>query len=198
MTCKLWIRKTLASCLTVATLATYSFASLATTVKVAGDLTVVGRTSNGTPTVLVNGEPATSGRSIFSSSMIATPVDAVAIVSVGRSGKVEIAPDSVFHLTFDDNVLKGEITKGSIKVLAASNPVLVSNGQEVMAVNAGETAASAGRAQQDDDDDNNGGSAWIIWAVVFGGALAGIIYATTRTNNYTRLGGNTTVISPIR
>jgi hypothetical protein len=197
MTCKLWIRKALASCLTVATFATYSFASLATTAKVAGDLTVIGRTSSGTPTVFVNGEPATSGRSIFSSSKIATPVDAVAIVSVGRFGRIEIAPDSVFQLTFDDNVLKGDLTKGSIKVLAASNPVLVSNGLEVMTVNVGETATSAGRAQ-DDDDDDGGGGAWVVWALVFGGAIAGIIYATTRTNNSTRLGGNTTVISPIR
>jgi hypothetical protein len=58
MNSKLWIRKALSACLSISLLATCSAVALANS-KVSGELTVAG---NG---VLVNGEAAQSGRSIF-------------------------------------------------------------------------------------------------------------------------------------
>ena len=68
---KLWIRKALSMCLCVALLATYSMVALAGPGKAAGELTVSGKNANGeAPFVLVNGETARSGRSVFSGSTI--------------------------------------------------------------------------------------------------------------------------------
>ena len=59
MNSKLWIRKALSLCLSVAILATYSMVALAGPRKVAGELTVSGKDINGeAPFVLVNGEAA--------------------------------------------------------------------------------------------------------------------------------------------
>ena len=93
MDSKLWIRKALSSCLCVAVLVTYSMVALANSGKIAGELTVSGKDVKGeTPFVLINGEAAKSGRSVFSSSTIVTPDDAIAVVSLGKLGKIELAP----------------------------------------------------------------------------------------------------------
>ena len=73
MNSKLWIRKALSMCLSVAVLATYSMVALAGPGKAAGELAVSGKSVSGETTfVFVNGEVARSGRSVFSGSTITT------------------------------------------------------------------------------------------------------------------------------
>jgi hypothetical protein len=171
--------------------------SLAATGKVAGDLTVLG---NGTiATVLVNGESAKSGRSIFSSSSIVTPEGSSAIVSLGKLGKIEIAQNSTFTLNFDDNGISGELTAGKLTVISSSAPVSVQTLVGTVSLNAGESASAAANAKQDDDDDDDdGGAAWWLFAIGMGGALAGILYAVVKETNNADLGGGGTVVSPNR
>ncbi len=198
MNSKIWIRKALSTCLAVAILATYSMVALAGTDKIAGELLVTGKNINGeTPFVQVNGETAQSGRSIFSSNTITTPDNASAVINVGKIGKIELAPNTTFSLSFDEKGIAGNLTAGRVTVLSASNDVIVKmiDGKTVN-LKVGESATLGGR--QNDDDDNDGGAAWYIWAAIFGGAIAGIVIAATSDNNRVALGGGTTVVSPIR
>jgi hypothetical protein len=160
--------------------------------KVSGELTVAG---NG---VLVNGEAAQSGRSIFSSSTVTTPADASAIVGVGKLGKIEVAPNSSVSLSFDEKGISGNLSSGKITVLGAANAVNVTtvNGSTV-SLTAGQSVLASGLAQQTDDDDD-GGTAWWAFAAVLIGASALIIYAATSDNDRIALGGTGTVVSPVR
>jgi hypothetical protein len=182
----------------VAVFATYSMVALAGD-RMAGELTVTGNGINGdAPSVTVNGEAARSGRSIFSSNVIATPSNAGAVINLGKNGMIELSPNSTFTVSFDDKSVSGELTSGKLTVLGTSSSVNVktSNGQMVK-LTAGESVNAAGK--KDDDDDNHaGGAAWWVWAVIFGGAAAGILIAAVNADNRVSLGGTATTISPVR
>ena len=193
-----WINKVVSLCLTIALLATYSMTVSAKTDRMAGELTISGKLTNGvTPAVLVNGETAQNGRSIFTSSIITTPADANAIIGIAKLGKIELAPNTSLTINFDENGITGDLVAGKVTVLNATSDVNIKtpNGQ-VAKLGAGESA-TAGNAQ-DDDDDNDGGAAWWLYALIFGGAVAGIVIAATTDNNRANLGGGTTVVSPLR
>ncbi|MEZ5425886.1 MAG: hypothetical protein R2747_06465 [Pyrinomonadaceae bacterium] len=196
MKTKLWISKALSMCLIVATIATYSMVALASTDKVAGELFITGKNVNG---VMVNGEAAQNGRSIFSSTTIATPDNTNASINLGKVGNIKLAPNTTLNLSFNENGISGELLAGQVTVLNSENPVNLSllNGK-VVKLNAGETA-SAGNSKADDDDAaGKGGSAWFIYALILGGAAAGIILAATSNNNDLDLGGGVSVVSPSR
>jgi hypothetical protein len=183
----------------VAVLATYSMVALASPERTVGELTVTGNGSNGeTPFVTVNGESAKSGRSIFTSSVIATPSNAGAVINLGKTGVIELAPNTTFSISFDNTSISGDLKAGTLTVLGASTGVDVktSDGRMVRAV-AGESVTTAGKAQDDDDDDDAGGAAWWLWAIVFGGAAAGVLIAATQDNT-ANLGGGATTVSPTR
>ena len=198
MNSKLWVRRALSTCLMVAILATYSMVALAGSERIAGELTVTGNGMNGdTPSVTVNGEAARSGRSIFSSSVIATPSNAGAVINLGKNGIIELAPNTTFTVSFDDKSISGDLSTGKLTVVGTSSSVNVktTTGQ-VVKLAAGESVNAAGK--KDDDDDHAGGTAWWIWAVIFGGAAAGILIAAVNANNRVDLGGTSTTISPNR
>ena len=198
MNSKLWIRRALSTCLMVAIFATYSMVALAGSDRMAGELTVTGNGMNGdTPSVTVNGEAARSGRSIFSSSIIATPSNAGAVINLGKNGIIELAPNTTFTVKFDEKSVSGDLTSGKLTVLGTSAGVNVktSNGQMVT-LNTGDSVNAAGK--KDDDDDHDGGAGWWVWAVIFGGAAAGILIAAVHADNRVALGGTATTISPIR
>jgi hypothetical protein len=191
MNSKVWIRKALSLCLAVAILATYSMVALAGTEKIAGELLVSG-SANG---VTVNGEAAQSGRSVFTSSTIATPQNASAVINLGKLGKIELAPNTILALSFNDKNISGNLIAGRVTVLNASDTVSVKTKDgKLLQLGIGESAASAA----DDDDDDDGGPGWWAWALVFGGAIAGVVIAATSDNNRVALGGGTTVVSPTR
>jgi len=200
MNSRLWIRRALSMCLVVAVYTTYSMVALAGTDRIAGELTVTGNGMNGeTPSVTVNGETAKSGRSIFSSSLIATPENAGAVINLGKNGVIELAPNTSFAVTFDDNSVSGSLTSGKLTVLGSSTGVSVKTlAGNVIKLAAGESVNASGKAQDSDDDDDDGGAAWWAWALVFGGAAAGVLIAAVNADNRVSLGGTATTISPVR
>lgn len=213
MNSKLWIRKALSLCLTVAMMATYSMVTLAGSEKAAGELLVSGKNVNGQiPFVKVNGEMVQSGLSVFSSSTIATPEDASAIINLGKIGKVELAPNTTLSLTFDNKNISGDLLAGRLTVLSAADAVTVKTAEgKTVKLNAGETATS-GKVQdddddcdddgipddKDDDDDCGGGGGAFVWALILGGAIAAIIIAARTDNNNISLGSGVIVVSPTR
>jgi len=199
MNSKKWIRKALSTCLAVATIATSSMITLANSEKITGELLISGKNVNGEAQfVKVNGEAAQNGRSIFSSSTIMTPKNAGAVISLGKVGKIELAPDTNLILSFSEEGIAGDLLAGQVTVLNASDNVSIKmlDGTTTNLV-AGESATATGKVQ-DDDTDSDGGSAWIIWAVILGAAGAGIIIAATTDNNRIALGGDARVVSPTR
>lgn len=200
MNSKLLVRKALSTCLVVAIIAAYSMVALANSERVVGELLITGKNINGeAPLVKVNGEAAENGRSIFSSSTIATSENAGALVNLGKLGKVELAPNTTLALTFGENGINGNLLSGQVTALNTSGSVnIMMPGGKTAKLNAGETAAATGSKAQTDDDDHKGGAAWIVWALVLGGAAAGIIFAATTNNNNAQVGSGGVVISPVR
>jgi len=200
MNSKLWIRKALSMCLVVATILTYSMITLANTERIAGEILVTGNSASGqTSSVKVNGELAQSGRSIFSASTIATPENAGAVISLGRIGKIELAPNTTLALSFSEKGISGDLSTGRVTVLNAADGVVINTvGGKLVTLNSGDSASAANVPQDDTTDDNDGGSAGLIWALILGGAAAGIIIAARSDNNRISLGGGSTVISPVR
>jgi hypothetical protein len=197
MNCKVWFRRILSTCLMVAVFATYSMLALASTGPLAGELTVTGNAGDG-QSVTVNGEAAKSGRSVFSSSIISTPASSGALLNLGRSGIIELAPNTTFAVSFDDSSVSGDLTTGKITVVGSPAGVSVkTTSGDVVKLNAGESVTAAGK-KDDDDDDHVGGTAWWVWAVVFGGAAAGILIAAVNADNRVAIGGTATTVSPVR
>jgi len=202
MNSKLWIRKALSMCLSVAVLATYSMVALAGPGKAAGELAVSGKNINGeAPFVFVNGEVARSGRSVFSGSTVTTSESTNAVINLSKIGKIELAPNTALNLTFDEKGISGVLTSGTISVLGAAENVNITtpNGKTVQ-LTAGQSVSASGAKQDDDDDDdddNHGGAAWWIWGGVFGAAAVVILW-TALSDNDIDVGGSGTVVSPTR
>jgi hypothetical protein len=200
MNSKLWIQKALSMCLVVAIIATYSMVAFASSEKAAGELMVTGKNINGeTPFVTVNGETAKTGRSVFSSSTIATPENASAVINLGKTGRIELAPNTTFTVNFNEKGITGSLASGMITVLGASNSVGVKMADgSTVELTAGESATANGKTDEKDSKKaNTGGQAWWVWAAIFGGAAVGVIWAAT-SNNGIQLGGTATVASPNR
>lgn len=184
-------RRALSTLLMTAVLGCYSMVALAGDAKLAAEIVISGSKDS---VVTVNGEAAKSGRTVFSSSTIATSKDASAVVNVKNVGKLKLAPNTTTVVNFDEKGITGTIAKGKLTVLAAEKLVNITapNGK-VAKLAAGDSVLTT---KQDDDDDDDGGGAWFLWALLFGGAAAAIIFAATSDNNRIDLGGGTTVVSP--
>jgi hypothetical protein len=210
MNSKTLIRKALSLCLIVAVCMAYSMVTLASSNKIAGELLVSGKHSS----VIVNGESAQSGRAIFSTSTIITPDYTSAIISVEKIGKIELAPNTNFNVSFDGKGISGSLLSGKITVLAATEAVVVKTPEGKSVELGNGQSVTTGKFNDDDYRDSNGNcvdadkdgklecdegvAAWWLWALVFSGAVAGVVIAATSDNNRVALGGGTTVVSPSR
>ena len=195
MNSKLWIQRALASCLVMAITASYSMVVLAAPGNAVGELMVTG--GAGASSVTVNGEPAASGRAIFSSSTISTPEGISAAVNLGKAGKLQFAPNTTFTININGNAIGGDLTAGSVTVLEASQAVSVKTlGGETLMLGAGETATAAGTATKQTTT-STGGNDWWVYALIFGGATVGIILAATAGNDST-FGNGAITVSPVR
>jgi len=176
--------------------------ALAGDARATGEIVVTGSGSNSeTSVVTVNGEVVKSGRTIFSSSTILTPEGAGAIVNLGKTGRIEIAPNTTFVVSFDNAAISGSLSSGSVTVLNAAKSVSVTTASgEIVDLNAGETAtaASNGSAQTTTTTNKTTSGDWWAYALIFGGAVAGIIWATTQNNENKFGAGYTTGVSPVR
>ncbi len=187
-------KRALTVMLMTAVVGCYSMVALAGDTKMAAEIVVSGAKDS---IVTVNGEATKSGRTIFSSSTIATSADASAVINVKNVGKLKLAPNTTTVVNFDEKGITGNIVQGKLTVLSASEAVNITapNGKVANLV-AGESVLTV--RQDDDEDDDAGSGTWFIWALVLGGAVAAIAIAATSDNNTVDLGGGTTVVSPIR
>jgi len=184
MNSKLWIKKALSTCSMVAIIATYSMVGLAAEGKASGELLF-----NGTESVVVNGEAATSGRTIFSSSSIVTPAGTSATLNLGKAGQIAVAPNSSLQLNFDSGNASIVLSTGSVTVISATNGVNINS----RVVAEGETATAGASSAQTKKNNND----WWPWALVFGGAAFGILFAAINSTD-NQLGGSGAVVSPNR
>jgi hypothetical protein len=146
----------------------------------------------------VNGEAARSGRSVFSGSTVTTSDSVNAVINLGKLGKIELAPNTVLNLTFDDKSISGDLAAGTVTVLGSAENVSIrtQNGKTVQLAT-GQSVSAAGKLADDDDDDDDGGAAWWIWGGVFAGAAVVILW-TALSDGDIEVGQNGTVISPTR
>ena len=166
------------------------------------------------PSVLLNGEPAISGRTFQSSASIVTSENGSAIINLGKLGRVNLAPGSTLHLSFAENNISGELTAGQIKVLNSEGVSVnirtpdnvvtndaAQSGNLTIDVRSGLTEALAesgaaylnGKpAQQKDDDDDDNKKAGAVLLFTFIGVVATAVVLTMV------LGDEENVTSPVR
>lgn len=120
--------------------------------------------------------------------------DAEGIGTTVTTPEAVIKADAGSSNSFSVNSSKsmaGSITKGKLTIVKAADKVNITvPSGKVVSLAAGESVV-----QDDDDDDDPGSGAWFIWALVLGGAAAGLIIAATQGNDI-ELGGGTTIVSP--
>lgn len=114
-----WSRKTFSICLMITFIAIYSMNVLAALPKVAGELTVPGKALGDRTLVNVNGSNVESGSLIFSSSIIRTPKSSEAIINLGKTGRVRLAPSTTLTLVFDENSLHGKLSSGKVYLMSS-------------------------------------------------------------------------------
>jgi hypothetical protein len=181
----------------------------------AGEITVTGAgTAGAKPFVLVNGEPAYSGRTFFSNGTISTTDSTSASIDFGKVGRITLEPNSTLTLTVSETLLSGTLATGGIKVAngdgvsvkintpddAISNNALASrfavnvvSGVSSVAAESGTVTYNNGQsvaARQDDDDDDDDGNIWIP-IIVIGGAVGAVIL-------FTAFDDDDEVVSPLR
>ncbi|MCS6873653.1 MAG: hypothetical protein N2Z23_01805 [Pyrinomonadaceae bacterium] len=87
------------------------FSSLSLAQQATGLITVTGN-------VTVNGQSAISGATLVSGSRIETAAGSTAILSLGKSGKVELAPETSLTIRFTDSSMVGIVDSGKVTVLS--------------------------------------------------------------------------------
>lgn len=117
------IRNSIAASLLVTVFVTSSAFALAGAPdkqRLMGELTVSGASlESETAFVTVDGERAATGRSVLSSSNLTT-TNVGAVVSLGKAGRIEIAPNSSLNLEFTENSINANLTAGRVKVFNAA------------------------------------------------------------------------------
>lgn len=148
----------------------------------AGEIIVSGQNiSDSGSSVTLDGENIVSGRTVFSGSVITTAKNATATVRLGKLGYLNLSPNSVLNLSFDENSISGTLSAGDVRVFNSEN----------VKVNIETTGNAKVRAAQDDDDDDDNSP--LIPIIVFAGIVtATVVYVLTRGDDDNR------VISPVR
>jgi hypothetical protein len=187
----LLVRRAITAFALTAFLTSASMVVLATPGRVVAELNVTGDNANGdAPVVFVNGEASRTGRSVFSSSTVSTPEGSTAALTVGNTGRIEIAPNSSVSLVFDDKIIDAELTAGTLTVLGASGSVMVrTNDGKDTVLNPGESISAEGNSSARKQSSSKK-YAW-VWLLVAGGAAAAILIAVSS-------GGDNNVVSPNR
>jgi hypothetical protein len=167
----------------------FSMVSLAATRPVGELIVRPARTAAENASVTVDGERAASGRTLFVSSVIATPNEFGATVNLGKLGRIELAPDTKFTLADDSSDTIGYLGSGSITAYGAAPLAVKTANGSIVRLNAGETVdANASVPAQ-----KSSGSfpAW-GWAVLVGVVIGVTVVALAAG------GGNNNNASPVR
>ncbi|CAN5184055.1 hypothetical protein BH20ACI2_BH20ACI2_13510 [soil metagenome] len=182
----------LSSVLVLAIVVTGSMVSLAASSRPIGELIVSGGSENAS--VTVNGESAKSGRTLFTNSTISTPDGMQAILSLGKTGKLQLAPNTTFSLGSDPGTIAGSLVSGRITVLNSLGGITVNNlSSEPVTLGAGESAEANASSAVRQTGGSGGLKPW-HWALIVGAAAAVIIIVLASRGN----DDDSRPISPIR
>jgi len=110
---KNYSRKIITSLTAAAVLCVYSMVVLAVPRDVTAEISVTGQ-------VTVNGQPAVSNSTIVSGSTIVTGANSSAVISLGKTGRVEILADSNMVLNFSASGIVGILSSGKARVSNAA------------------------------------------------------------------------------
>jgi len=156
----------------------------------AAEIMVTGQADAGEkPFVIVNGERAFNGRTFFSNQTISTTETSSATISIGKMGRIELAPSTSLNLSFSEGIISGVLSKGQMSVtnvegvsVRSETPghpikndgtspsrfaVAVDKGQTGVSVMKGTVVNNSGKAiKDDDDDDDDDDDHWKAWAWV--------------------------------
>src|SRR5258706_5670068 len=103
------IRKSVTSATLVAVWCVYSMVAFALPKDFAGEITVSGQ-------VTVNGQPAVSNSTILSGAVITTGDNSSAIISLGKTGRLEVLANSNLTLNFSENSIIAIVSEGKYKI----------------------------------------------------------------------------------
>lgn len=116
----------------VAILCVYSMAALAIPTDVTGEISVSGQ-------VTVNGQTAVSNSTIMSGSTIVTGVGSNAVVSLGKTGRVEVLENSNITLNFSATGIVAIVSTGKVRVANAQGvPATVTTKDATLIADAGQ------------------------------------------------------------
>ncbi|MBS1792585.1 MAG: hypothetical protein JSS81_01955 [Acidobacteria bacterium] len=97
----------------VAVMCVYSMVALAAPKDITGDITVSGQVS-------VNGQSIVSNSTVVSGSTIVTGDNSTAVISLGKTGRVELLANSNISLRFSDTGITGILSEGKVRVSNAA------------------------------------------------------------------------------
>ncbi|HEX8247044.1 MAG TPA: hypothetical protein VF599_02580 [Pyrinomonadaceae bacterium] len=110
---KNWIRKSITFLAIFAVWSVTSMVALAAPTDATGVINVTGQ-------VTVNGQPAVSNSTFISGGTIATGADSTAVVSLGKTGRIELLADTTLTLKFTENSIIGIMSAGKARVSNAA------------------------------------------------------------------------------
>ncbi len=91
----------------------YSMVAFAMPTNMAGEITVSGQ-------VTVNGQAAVSNATVVSGSTIVTGADSSAVISLGKTGRIEVLENSSLTLSFSDSSIVGTLSEGKYRISNAA------------------------------------------------------------------------------
>ena len=166
----------------------FSMVSLAAA-KPVGELIVRPIGSSDSIAVTVDGEKASSGRTVFGSSVISTPEEFGATLNLGKLGKLELGTSTKFTLAAEGSDVIGYLSTGSITAYGSGPMAVRTADGSVVRLGSGETvdANSSLPAQK------SSGSfpAW-GWAVIIGVVIGVTVVALAVS------GDDNNTVSPVR
>jgi hypothetical protein len=97
----------------VAVWCVYSMVALAAPKDITGEITVTGQ-------VTINGQAVVSNSTVVSGSIIVTSDNSTAVISLGKTGRVELLANSNITLKFSDSGITGILSEGKARVSNAA------------------------------------------------------------------------------
>jgi hypothetical protein len=91
----------------------YSTVAFAVPIDTAGEITVTGQ-------VTVNGQTAVSNSTVLSGATIVAGPDSSAVISLGKTGRVEVSANSSLTLSFTDNSIVCIVSEGKARISNAA------------------------------------------------------------------------------
>ncbi|MEP6945707.1 MAG: hypothetical protein ABJA02_07300 [Acidobacteriota bacterium] len=91
----------------------YSTVAFAMPRDMAGEITVNGQ-------VTVNGQTAVSNSTILSGSTVVTGADSSAVISLGKTGRIEVLANSNLTLSFTESSITGTLSEGNYRISNAA------------------------------------------------------------------------------